>query len=79
MPYLNTRKNKHFLKLSQTEIEILFLIKKGITSSQIAKLKNCSTRTIEKHRSNIIKKLNLKSSQNTLLLWISQNSDLFNT
>jgi len=79
MSYLNTRKNKHFLKLSQTEIEILFFIKKGITSSQIAKLQNCSTRTIEKHRSNIIKKLNLKSSQNTLLLWISQNPDLFNT
>lgn len=67
------------LSLSETEREILILIKKGFTSPQIAKKRNCSYRTIEKHRSNIIKKLGLKSSQNVLIIWSMENLKSLNT
>lgn len=55
--------------ITSTEKEILKSIKSGLTSSQIATLRGCSARTIEKHRSNIIKKLHLKPTNNALLLW----------
>jgi len=59
-----------FHSLSKIEIEILRKIKKGLTSSKIAALRGCSPRTVEKHRSNIIKKLDIPSTQNGLLLWV---------
>ncbi len=65
------------LKITEIELEILLHIKKGFTSSQIAKFRKCSTRTVEKHRSNLIGKLKLDSSQNALIIWIFQNSELF--
>jgi len=66
-------------KLSATELEVLNLIRQGLTSPEIAKKKKCSTRTIEKHRSNMIKKLQLKTSHHALLLWIQNNPHIFNT
>lgn len=65
--------------LSAIEKSILQFIKQGLTSAEIAKKRNCSIRTIEKHRSNIIKKLGLKSSQNALLVWTLNNVDLVDT
>lgn len=65
------------LELSAVELKILHAIKNGMTSSEIAKLRNCYSRTIEKHRSNIIKKLGIASSQNALLVWIMENLELF--
>ncbi len=59
--------------LSVSEHEILSLIKDGYTSPQIAKFRKCSSRTVEKHRSNIIKKLNIPSTQNGLLLWVHKH------
>lgn len=67
------------LTLSDVELEILQAIKKGMTSAEIAKERKCSSRTVEKHRSNIIKKLGIASSQNALLVWIMENLELFNT
>ncbi|WP_148869871.1 helix-turn-helix transcriptional regulator [Tenacibaculum adriaticum] len=67
------------IQLTLSEIEILFYIKEGLTSTQIAKLRNCSVRTVEKHRSNIILKLKIPSSQNALLIWILKHPNLFNT
>lgn len=55
--------------ITSTEKEILKSIQSGLTSSQIADTRGCSARTVEKHRSNIIKKLHLKSTNNALLLW----------
>ena len=69
--------NPHDLNITEIEREILLYIKKGFTSSQIAKIRKCSTRTVEKHRSNLISKLKLDSSQNALIIWIFQNSELF--
>lgn len=62
--------NLSFPSLSKIEIEILREIKKGLTSHEIAVLRGCSPRTVEKHRSNIIKKLNIPSTQTSLLLWV---------
>ena len=76
-PINNTVKTSAIL--SSIEFEVLCHIKNGKTSSQIAQLRNCSSRTIEKHRSNIIKKLNIPYSQNGLVIWIFQNPDFFNT
>jgi DNA-binding CsgD family transcriptional regulator len=61
--------------LSKTEMSILGFIKKGHTSAQIAVIRKCSKRTIEKHRCTIIKKLKLPSSQNALLLYHLKNID----
>lgn len=56
-------------KLSKTELDILSHIKDGSTSAEIAQIRNCSRRTVEKHRSNIIRKLGITSSQMALFIW----------
>jgi len=65
--------------LSDIEFEILRYIKEGFTSTQIATFRGCSSRTIEKHRSNIIQKLQLKPKPNSLLIWAYQNAKLLTT
>lgn len=49
-------------KLTEREIEVLRKIKKGLSSKEIAAEMFLSFRTIEVHRSNILKKLNLKNT-----------------
>jgi DNA-binding NarL/FixJ family response regulator len=48
--------------LSQREIEIIAYIKKGFSSKEIADSLNISVKTVEVHRYNILKKLNLKNA-----------------
>jgi DNA-binding NarL/FixJ family response regulator len=48
--------------LSQREIEIINYIKKGFSSKEIAESLDISVKTVEVHRYNILKKLNLKNS-----------------
>lgn len=48
--------------LSQREIEIITYIKKGNSSKEIADALNISVKTVEVHRYNILKKLNLKNA-----------------
>jgi DNA-binding NarL/FixJ family response regulator len=48
--------------LSLKEIEIVKLISKGLTSKEIAELIFVSPRTVETHRHNILKKLNLQNA-----------------
>jgi DNA-binding NarL/FixJ family response regulator len=48
--------------LSQREIEIIAFIKKGNSSKEIADALNISVKTVEVHRYNILKKLNLKNA-----------------
>jgi two-component system invasion response regulator UvrY len=48
--------------LSQREIEIISFIKKGNSSKEIAEALNISVKTVEVHRYNILKKLNLKNA-----------------
>jgi len=48
--------------LSQREIEVISFIKKGNSSKEIADTLNISVKTVEVHRYNILKKLNLKNA-----------------
>lgn len=63
--------------LTATELKILQYLGKDWSSTAIAEALFISKRTVEKHRSNIIKKLGIKSSQNALLLWVQKNPDIF--
>jgi len=66
----NTNQELQLLKLlTPSETSILKQISQQITTNVIAESLNVSVRTIEKHRSNIIKKLNLKSEANSLTAW----------
>jgi len=47
--------------LSPKEIEIVWRVKKGLSSKEIANELNISTKTVEVHRRNILKKLGLKN------------------
>ena len=45
--------------LTNREVEILKLVAEGLTSKEIAELLSISIRTVEHHRANLLKKLNL--------------------
>ena len=63
--------------LTPTEKEILKLIAQNHTGVQIGDVLCISARTVEKHKSNIIKKFNLSHKQNSLLIWAKENKDYF--
>lgn len=62
--------------LTKTEIKIVQALAENKTSSQISESLNSSVRTVEKHRSNIIKKLKLEKSRHALTIWANLNKDL---
>ena len=62
--------------LTPTEIKVVKLLSEKLNSTEIAEQLMCSPRTIEKHRSNIVKKLDLKKSHNELMLWANMNKDI---
>ena len=61
--------------LTNTEKKVLRLITKNKTASEIGTLMHSSRRTIEKHKSNIIKKLDIEKVPNSLLIWAKDNQD----
>lgn len=63
--------------MTPTEKEILKLMAKNNTGAEIGELLSVSTRTVEKHKSNIIRKLDLCGKQNSLLIWVKENQDCF--
>ena len=64
--------DNNFDKLTLTEKKIVELISKQNSSKIIAELLFVSEKTIEKHRTNIIEKLNLPKEKNALLMWALQ-------
>ena len=50
------------LLLSERELEITNLVCNGMTSKEIAQQLNLSLHTVETHRKNILRKLNLKKT-----------------
>ncbi|WP_081669586.1 response regulator transcription factor [Winogradskyella psychrotolerans] len=67
-------------ELSPTEIKILKYLDKNLNSTQIAEELFISKRTVEKHRSNIIKKLDIDTTnQNALFVWLKNHPKIFNT
>lgn len=63
--------------LTPTEKKILKLIAQNKTAKEIGIILFISSRTVEKHKSHIINKLNIESHQNSLLIWAKENQDFF--
>ena len=63
--------------LSITEKKVLKQIALNKTTKEIGEAMFISYRTVEKHRSNIIKKLGLDHQQNSLLIWAKENQKYF--
>jgi len=63
--------------LTPSEKKILKLIANDKTNKEIASLLFISYRTVEKHRSNIITKLNLEPKTNSLLVWAKEHQHKF--
>ncbi len=55
-------KRSPFQELTKREKEILQLVVKGFTSKQMAEILNLSQRTIDHHRSNLLRKFNRKNT-----------------
>jgi DNA-binding NarL/FixJ family response regulator len=64
------------IALTPSEKKILKLIADGLTTKDIADKLFIAERTVEKHRSNIINKLNLDKKHNTLLIWAQRNKGI---
>jgi len=60
--------------ISHRELEIIGYIKKGLSSKEIAETLPISVKTVQVHRYNILKKLNLKNA--AALLNFINNSQL---
>jgi DNA-binding NarL/FixJ family response regulator len=65
--------------LSPSERTIVRLIANGKSSKEIAEILSISSRTVDKHRSNIISKLDLPSDSDSLSVWVKENKDLLET
>jgi DNA-binding NarL/FixJ family response regulator len=66
-----------FSTFTKSEINVLKLIAQEKTTKEIAELLFVSSKTIDSHRYNICKKLNLKPEKNSLLKWVFQNLPFF--
>lgn len=72
---LNNETSSIMDSLTDTESKIVVLISKGMSSQDIADLMFVSSKTIENHRSNICRKLNLDGKHNSLFKWAMENKD----
>ena len=73
-----TEENNDILKkLSLSEKRILKLISQHKTNKEIGRLLFISPRTVEKHRSKVILKLDLSRETGSLLTWVLKNRHLF--
>jgi DNA-binding NarL/FixJ family response regulator len=74
--YIEIKETPEELKsLTVTEMKVLKLIAQNETGVMMADSMNISVRTVEKHKSNIIKKLNLNHKQNSLIIWVKENEE----
>jgi DNA-binding NarL/FixJ family response regulator len=59
--HLTKKEHETYSGLSEREIEVLHLISRELTSGEVATQLNLSVNTIESHRKNIFRKLNVKN------------------
>ena len=72
----NLQKKPEVLELlTKAEIKIVKLVSKNKTSQEIANELSISVRTVDKHRSNIVHKLNLDNKPTSLSIWANLNKD----
>ena len=75
-----TQESKSILnELTMTEKRIVKLIAQHKSNKEIGHLLFISPRTVEKHRSNIINKLNIERKTGALSTWVQKNKHLFRT
>ena len=65
--------NEKLQTLSASETKIIEMVALGNTSKYIAEHLFISEKTVENHRSNIIKKLGLAAGKNVLAIWAAQH------
>jgi DNA-binding NarL/FixJ family response regulator/two-component sensor histidine kinase len=65
------------VELTEREREVLRLVAEGLTSAEIGERLSISRRTVEKHRSNLMKKLGIKNHMQLLAYAINQGLHLF--
>ena len=65
--------------LTPSERTIIRLIAQNKTSLEICETLSISKRTVEKHRANIIAKLELEPAVNTLTNWINSHGEIINS
>jgi DNA-binding NarL/FixJ family response regulator len=70
--YIKNNYRDSYGKLTSRELEILQLAAEGYTSSEIAQRLTISTRTVEKHRSNLMEKLGLRNQTDLVLYAIKR-------
>jgi len=73
----NCTKPKSLELLTKSELKIVGLISENKTSNMIAEELSISIRTVDKHRSNIVAKLNLDKKPTSLAIWATINKDFF--
>ena len=73
---IDNEEGKNGNTLSGRELEIISFIKKGFSSNQIAKELFISVKTVEVHRYNILKKLNLKNAAALVNFITTNNIDI---
>ena len=59
-------------RLTPREVEICSMIKGGLSSKELSRLLNLSRQTVEKHRKNIRKKLNISNKRVNLTSFLQQ-------
>lgn len=70
----DAKKQYNYLKcLSHSEQNILLLLAKEYTSKDVAEQLEISVRTVQKHRTNIIAKLDLNLDNENLMLWAKRH------
>ncbi|MDY2588498.1 response regulator transcription factor [Winogradskyella aquimaris] len=62
--------------LTPSERTIVRLLAQGLNSKKIGEQLSISPRTVEKHRANIITKLQLPSSRDALASWVNENKEI---
>ncbi len=71
---VDERADEKLQLLTPSEKKILKLIAEDNSNKEIADLLFISARTVEKHRSNIISKLDIAPKTNSLLIWAKEHS-----
>ncbi len=75
----NTQRPQALDELTRAEIKVLTLIAQNNTANEIGDALSVSGRTIEKHKSNIVRKLKLESKHNSLTLFAKENEQFLNS
>ncbi|AUS05410.1 response regulator [Pseudotamlana carrageenivorans] len=74
--HIDNQPTEAMKQLTKSELKIVKLISKHKSSQEIAEHLSISVRTVEKHRSNIVKKLDINNKPTSLAIWALINKRL---